>query len=106
MLLRCHLGLSPIYSMGREIAFASNLSHTGIFKSLGPWIDDAWTSKDFAGVFKEFPNPSPLPGIPRNLSELFPILLPPETEDCLFLDFHVPKEILDMIGNGIGSPIF
>lgn len=74
-------------------------------KTLGPWID-AWTSKDLGRFFKEFPNPPPLPAIPRNLSELFPQLLPSETEDCLFLDVHVPKEIFDGRGERKGSPIF
>lgn len=61
---------------------------------LGPWID-AYLSNDTESFYKKYPNSPPPPPIPANLTELFPPLLPAETEDCLFLDVYVPKEIFD-----------
>lgn len=59
---------------------------------LGPWME-AWTANDTESFYKQFPRAPALPPVPANLSELFPALLPGETEDCLFLDVHVPKEV-------------
>lgn len=75
---------------------------------LYPWLM-AWESDDLTDFYKKFPGPPALPPIPANLSQLFPPLLPSETEDCLFLDVHIPKEIFDRRGNknsnGNGSAI-
>lgn len=69
----------------------------------------AWETDDVTDFYKEFPGPQAIPPVPANLSQLFPPLLPSETEDCLFLDVHVPKEIFDQRGNktksGTGSAI-
>lgn len=75
---------------------------------LYPWLT-AYESDNFTDFYEKFPGPPALPPIPANLSQLFPPLLPSETEDCLFLDVHVPKEIFDRRGyktmNGTGSAI-
>jgi carboxylesterase type B len=49
--------------------------------------------KDTASFYKQFPSAPALPPVPSNLSELFPSLLPEETEDCLFFEVHVPREV-------------
>lgn len=75
---------------------------------LYPWLM-AWESDDLTDFYKKFPGPPALPPVPANLSQLFPPLLPSETEDCLFLDVHIPKEIFDRRenknSNGNGSAI-
>lgn len=77
--------------------------------TLGPWIE-AYLSNDTASFYKKYPNPPALPSIPANLSELFPPLLPAETEDCLFLDVYVPKGVFDRrkhpTGTKKGSAVF
>lgn len=72
-----------------------------------PWIE-AYLSNDTESFYKKYPDPPALPPIPANLTEFFPPLSPAETEDCLFLDVYVPKEIFDQRENRTrnGSPIF
>lgn len=74
---------------------------------LGPWIE-AYKSNQTKSFYEKFPNPPGLPPIPANLTEFFFPVLPAETEDCLFLDVHVPKEIFDRRADGTKkkSPIF
>lgn len=72
---------------------------------LGTWLD-AWESNNTASFYKKYPKPPALPLIPANLSELFPPLLASETEDCLFLDVYVPKEIFDHKSKRKGSAVF
>lgn len=74
-------------------------------RTLGPWID-AWKSNNLTSFYREFPESPALPAIPANFSELFPPLLPSETEDCLFLDVYVPKEVFDHRGKRKGSAVF
>ena len=77
--------------------------------TLGPWIE-AYLSNNTESFYKKFPNLPAPPPIPANLTEFFPPLLPAETEDCLFLDVHVPREIFDHRENRTrkkkGSPVF
>ena len=74
---------------------------------LGPWIE-AYTSNNTDSFYEAFPSPPALPPIPASLTEFFNPVLPAETEDCLFLDVHVPKEIFDRRNEKPtrGSPIF
>lgn len=76
---------------------------------LGPWIE-AYLSNDTESFYKKFPREPTLPPVPANLTEFFPPLLPAETDDCLFLDVHVPKEIFDQresrTGQKKGAPVF
>lgn len=59
-----------------------------------------------ASFYKKYPIPPKPTPFPADLTEFFPPLLPSETEDCLFLDVHVPKEILDNKGKRGGAAVF
>lgn len=77
--------------------------------ALGPWIK-AYLSNNTESFYKQFPSQPPPPPVPANLTEYFPPLLPAETDDCLFLDVHVPKKIFDQKGYRTrtkkGAPVF
>ena len=79
------------------------------FTTLGPWIE-AYLSNDTESFYQKYPNEPATPPIPANLTEFFPPLLPAETDDCLFLDVYVPKEIFDQRENWKrtkkGAPVF